>query len=175
MLVLALQTEILDTSYCWIVHLSFLMLHNLLFFRLKKNIPFISRFFLVKLFKSQSLKLNISRTAWPILMILVSFCRILDGLSDEISLFWRCSSPLSLGTSSGLSATSRVDSNTSLSVWLNLYLIGLVCSFKTERLLSYFCKASCDLVIWLLLLKQKRMQFRPIKSRLFCWTGGHEQ
>ena len=27
-------------------------------------------------------------------MILVSFCRILHGLSDEINLFWRCSSPL---------------------------------------------------------------------------------
>ena len=37
---------------------------------------------------------NISRTAWPILMIFVSFCRILNGLSDEINLFWRCSSPL---------------------------------------------------------------------------------
>ena len=31
------------------------------------------------------------------------------------------------------------------------------------------------LVIWLLLLKQKRMWFKPIKSRLFCWTGGQEQ
>ena len=28
-------------------------------------------------------------------MILVSFCRISNGLSDEINLFWRCSSPLS--------------------------------------------------------------------------------
>ena len=28
------------------------------------------------------------------LVILVSFCRILNGLSDEINLFWRCSSPL---------------------------------------------------------------------------------
>ena len=27
----------------------------------------------------------------------------------------------------------------------------------------------------LLLLKQKRMRFKPIKSRLFCWTGGQEQ
>ena len=52
-------------------------------------------FFLVELSKSQSLKLNISRTACSILMILVSFCRILNGLSDEINLFWRCSSPLS--------------------------------------------------------------------------------
>ena len=50
--------------------------------------------FLVKLSKYQCLKLNISRTPWPILMILVSFCRILNGLSDEIRLFWRCSSPL---------------------------------------------------------------------------------
>ena len=44
-------------------------------------------FFLLKLSKSQSLKLNISTTAWSILMILVSFCRILNGLSDEINLF----------------------------------------------------------------------------------------
>ena len=70
-----------------------------MFFRFCKNSKkttfsvFLS-FFLVKSPKSQSLKLNISRTAWPILMILVSFCRILNGLSDEINLFWRCSSPL---------------------------------------------------------------------------------
>ena len=42
----------------------------------------------------QILKLNISRTAWRILTILVSFCRILHGLLDETNLFWRCSSPL---------------------------------------------------------------------------------
>ena len=29
-------------------------------------------------------------------MILVSVCRILNGLADEINLFWRCSSPLKL-------------------------------------------------------------------------------
>ena len=82
------------------MHLSFLTSHNLLFFSLCKSSKkttfsvFLS-FFLVKLSKSQSLKLKISRTAWPILMILVSFCRILNGRSDEINLFWRCSSPLS--------------------------------------------------------------------------------
>ena len=59
-----------------------------------KNIFGFLSFFLVKFSKSRSLKLNISRTAWPILMILVSFCRILNGRSDEINLFWRCSSPL---------------------------------------------------------------------------------
>ena len=81
------------------VHLSFLTSHNLLFFSLCKSSKkttfsvFLS-FFLVKLSKSRSLKLNISRTAWPILMILVTFCRILNGRSDEINLFWRCSSPL---------------------------------------------------------------------------------
>ena len=32
-----------------------------------------------------------------------------------------------------------------------------------------------DLVIWLLLFKQKRMRFEPIKSRLFRWMGGQEQ
>ena len=31
--------------------------------------------------------LNISRTAWPILMILVSFCRFLNSLSNEITCF----------------------------------------------------------------------------------------
>ena len=99
MFVLAVQTEIFDTGYCWIVHLSFLTSHNLLFFRFcktskKTTFSVFLSFFLVKSPKSQSLKLNISRTAWPILMILVSFCRILSGLSDEINLFWRCSSPL---------------------------------------------------------------------------------
>ena len=81
------------------MHLSFLTSHNLLFFRFcktskKTTFSVFLSFFLVKLSKSQSLKLNISRTAWPISMILVSFCRILNGLSDEINLFWRCSSPL---------------------------------------------------------------------------------
>ena len=61
---------------------------------LKNNIFGFSVFFSRKLPKSHSLKLNISRTAWPILMILVSFCRILNSLSDEINLFWHCSSPL---------------------------------------------------------------------------------
>ena len=60
----------------------------------KKTFSVFLSFFLVKLSKSRSLKLNISRTAWPILMIMVSFCRILNGLSNEINLFWRCSSPL---------------------------------------------------------------------------------
>ena len=73
------------------------------------------------LLKFLTLKWNISRTIWHVevsdgsflcifharsfelnfffdrrfpLMILVSFCRILNGLSDEINLFWRCSSPL---------------------------------------------------------------------------------
>ena len=99
MFVSALQTEIFDTGYCWIVHLSFLTSHNLLFFRFcktskKTTFSVFLSFFLVKLPKSQSLKLNISRTAQPILMILVSFCRILNGILNEINLFWRCSSPL---------------------------------------------------------------------------------
>ena len=75
---------------------------NLLFFRFcqtskKSTFSVFLSFFLVKLPKSQSLKLNISRTAQPILTILVSFCRILNGLPDEINLFWRCSSPLRPG------------------------------------------------------------------------------
>ena len=36
---------------------------------------------------------------------------------------------LSSGISPELSAASRVDSNTSQSVWLNLYLTGLMCVF----------------------------------------------
>ena len=36
--------------------------------------------------------------AWPILMILVSFCRILDGLSDEVNLFRHCIFPLTFQT-----------------------------------------------------------------------------
>ena len=51
-------------------------------------------FVLVNVPKSRSLKSNISRTAWPISMILVSFCRMLNGLSGVFNLFWRCSSPL---------------------------------------------------------------------------------
>ena len=31
-------------------------------------------------------------------MILVSFCRVSNGLSDEVNLLWRCSSPLILGS-----------------------------------------------------------------------------
>ena len=81
------------------MHLSFLTSQNLLFFSLcktskKTTFSVFLSFSLVKLSKSRSLKLNILRTAWPILMVLVSFCRILNGLPDEINLFWRCSSPL---------------------------------------------------------------------------------
>ena len=102
MLVLALQTEIFGTGYCWIVHLSFLTPRNLLLFfsfcKTSKKTTFSDflSFLLLKLSKSQSLKLNISRTAWPIVMILVSFCRNLNGLSDEINLFCHCSSSLSI-------------------------------------------------------------------------------
>ena len=91
------ETELLWTVSCLIVHLAFLTSCNLLFFSLyktsKNNIFGFLSFSLGKLFKSRSLKLNISRTAQRIVMILVSFCRILNGLSDEINLFCRCSSP----------------------------------------------------------------------------------
>ena len=94
------------------MHLSFLTSHNLLFFRFcktskKTTFSVFLSFFLVKSPKSQSLKLNISRTAWPILMILVSFCKILNGLSDEINLFWRCSSPLRCQFSTRLRAETQ--------------------------------------------------------------------
>ena len=45
-------------------------------------------FFLGKLSKSRSVKLNISRTVQRILTILVSLCRILNGLLDEVNLFF---------------------------------------------------------------------------------------
>ena len=98
------------------MHLSFLTSHNLLFFSFCKTskISVFLSFFLVKLSKSQSLKLHISRMAWPILMILVSFCRILNGLSNEINLFSRCSSPLR-----------------------TIYLSGFICTF-----LHYVCTGS---------------------------------
>ena len=60
----------------------------------KQHFRFFCRFFSHKIVQISVLKLNILRTAWPILLILVSFRRILKGLSDEINLFWRCSSPL---------------------------------------------------------------------------------
>ena len=78
-------TQSIHTIYCSLVFAK----------PLKNNIFGFSVIFLVKLSKSRLLKLNISRTAWPILMILVSFCSILNGLSNEMNLFWRCSSPLS--------------------------------------------------------------------------------
>ena len=62
---------------------------------LKTTFSVFVSFFLVKLSKSPSLKLSISRTAWPILMIFVLFWRTLNRRSDEINLFGRCSSPLS--------------------------------------------------------------------------------
>ena len=79
----------------YVYHYYYLTSHNLLFFSLYKtskkqhfrvSVVLFSR----KIVKSLSLKLNISKTAWQILMILVSFCRILGGLSDEINLFWCC-------------------------------------------------------------------------------------
>ena len=66
---------------------------------LKNNIiGFFCRFFLAELSKSRSLKSNISGMAWPILMILVSFYRTLNSLSDEMNLFWCCISPLTFQT-----------------------------------------------------------------------------
>ena len=78
---------------------SFVTSQNLLLFSFcktpkKTTLSVFQSFFLGKLSKSRSSKLNISRTAWPILTILVSLCRILNGLLAEINLFWRCSSPL---------------------------------------------------------------------------------
>ena len=54
-------------------------------------------------FLDPTLKLNNSRTAWPIPAIYISFSSILNALSYEVNLFSRCSSPFkgpagSLGT-----------------------------------------------------------------------------
>ena len=45
-------------------------------------------------FPDSTLKLNNSRTTWPIPAIYISFSSILNALSYEINLFSRCSSPL---------------------------------------------------------------------------------
>ena len=72
MLVSGLQFE---TVYCLIGHLLSVTSHNLLLFSFSKTsrnniFDFFLSFFLGKLSKSLPLKLNISRTAWRILMIL---------------------------------------------------------------------------------------------------------
>ena len=143
MFVLAVQTEIFDTGYCWIVHLSFLTSHNLLFFRFcktskKTTFSVFLSFFLVKSPKSQSLKLNISRTAWPILMILVSFCRILNGLSDEINLFWRCSSPLTIS----ITFVRIFQQTTDRYIWSRPSLL-ICCVVRFLELLKMQCACAC--------------------------------
>ena len=59
-------------------------------------------------------------------MILVSFCTILNGLSDEINLFWRCSSPLKGKKNVSLSESSKISN-------LEQILISL-------RILMWQCK-----------------------------------
>ena len=96
MLVSGLQAEIFETLYCLIVHWSFLTSRNPLPFSLCKTSKNVFGFSVVFSQKSvQISSLNISRTAWRILVILVSFCRILNGLWKEINLCRRCNSPLS--------------------------------------------------------------------------------
>ena len=51
-------------------------------------------------FPDPTLKLNNSRTAWPITVIHISFSSILNSFSYEIGLFSRCSSPLNLSQKS---------------------------------------------------------------------------
>ena len=52
-------------------------------------------------FPDPTLKLNNSRTAWPIPAIYISFSSILNALSYDINLFLRCSSPLKTGLAAG--------------------------------------------------------------------------
>ena len=52
-----------------------------------------------------------------------------DSSNDKVSILSISCVELSWGTFPELSAASRVDSNDSLSVWLNLYLTGSVCMF----------------------------------------------
>ena len=101
--VFSLQTEVFYIVYWLMLQLSFVTSQNLSLLSFcntskKQHFRFFSRFFSEICPKSRSLKLNISRTAWRILTILVSFCRILNGHLDEINLFWRCSSPLKVVT-----------------------------------------------------------------------------
>ena len=56
-------------------------------------VVFSRRIVQISIFKVES-----SGMAWPILMILVSFYRILSGLSDEMNLFWCSISPLTFRT-----------------------------------------------------------------------------
>ena len=134
MLVSGLQTEIFETVYFRIVHLSFLTSHNLLFFSLCKTSKkttfsaFLSYFSRKIVQISISVKLNISRTAWPILIILVSFCRILNGLFDEINLFWCCSSPLMFYKSliSGLHISRKDRNHMVANTFFKLFTYALV-------------------------------------------------
>ena len=63
-------------------------------------------------FPDSTLKLNNSRTAWPIPAIYISFSSILNALSYEINLFSRCSSPLKFWRNQG--------NDISLGILLNL-------------------------------------------------------
>ena len=97
--VFGLQTEIFYIVYWLMLQLSFVTSQNLLLLGLCKTskettFSVFQSFFLGKPLKSRSLKFNISRTTWRMLTILVSFCKISNGLLDEVSLFWRCRSPL---------------------------------------------------------------------------------
>ena len=97
MFIFDLETEILWTVSCLIVHLAFLTSYNLMFLSFYKtskgNIFGFYRFF-SETVQISGFKVEYLETVQRILMTFVSFGRILNGLSDEINLFWRCSSPL---------------------------------------------------------------------------------
>ena len=93
------QTEIFETVYCLIVHLSFLTSYNPLFFSLCKNskkqhFRFICRFFSRKTVQISTFKVEYLENGLVDLNDFgLIFCRILNGLLDEINLFLSCSSP----------------------------------------------------------------------------------
>ena len=92
MFLLNLSTEKLYSVYCTFMHFSFMTSHDPFFILCKsKSNIFV---FLGKKSKLWNLKSNMSRMAWQVLAILVSFFRIFSALSYKINLFWRCSSLL---------------------------------------------------------------------------------
>ena len=89
-----------NISICYIWKL-WLVRYDIIFGEISLIFPKISENFwntckeiLIWWFPDLILKLNNSRTAWPITVIYISFSSIMNALSYEINLFSHCSSPL---------------------------------------------------------------------------------
>ena len=94
-------------------------------------------------FLDSTLKLNNSRTAWPIPAIYILFSSILNALSYEINLFSRCSSPLNwnafhvIGACKGtsLSIPNRTSNGgIDFSLQSREFKVCIVCTISFERL-----------------------------------------